>query len=167
MDFLEIGVGSGITALLLARDGVRVLASDISPLAVENTKVNADKNGIDLEEVLLSDVYNGFHAQHKFDAIYWNPPWMETLTHDKIDNLLEYGLFDNGYSCQKRFIEETPLYLKPNGKLYLGQADFGDPKRIESLLDEYGYKYEVIVQEKSLEIRDVEFYLYEAQLKEK
>ena len=164
MDFLEIGVGSGITALLLARDGVQVSASDISPLAVENTKVNAHKNNIKLERVLLSDVYDGFRNQYKFDAVYWNAPWMETLTHDKIDGLLEYGLFDNGYSCLERFIKQTPLYLKPNGKLYLGHADFGDYKRLEALLDKYGYEHKVIADEQSVEIRGVEFYLYEAQL---
>ena len=167
MDFLEIGVGSGISSLLLAKDGVHVSASDISPLAVENTKVNAKKNNIKLERVLLSDVYDGFRAQYKFDAVYWNAPWMETIEHDKIDDLLGYGLFDNGYSCLERFIKQTPLYLKPGGKLYLGHADFGDYKRLESLLDKYGYAHQVIADEESVEIRDVEFYLYEAQLKEK
>ena len=152
---------------MLARDGVHVSASDISPLAVENTKVNAKKNNIKLERVLLSDVYDGFRAQYTFDAIYWNAPWMETIEHDKIDDLLGYGLFDNGYSCLERFIKQTNLYLKPNGKLYLGHADFGDYKRLESLFDKYGYEHQVIADEKSVEIRDVEFYLYEAQLKEK
>ena len=151
----------------MARDDVNVSASDISPLAVENTKINAQKNNIKLEKVLLSDVYDGFPAQYKFDAIYWNAPWMETIEHDKIDDLLGYGLFDNGYSCLERFIKQTHLYLKPNGKLYLGHADFGDYQRLESLLDKYGYEYKVLADEPSSEIRDVEFYLYEAQLKEK
>ena len=166
-DFLEIGVGSGITSLLLARDGMRVSASDISPLAVENTKVNAHKNNIKLERVLLSDVYDGFNEQYRFDAIYWDTPWMETVTHDKIDSLLEYGLFDNGYSCRERFIKQAPLYLKPDGKLYLSHSDFGDYRILESLLDKYGYEYKVIANERLVEIRDIEFYLYEAQLKEK
>ena len=167
MEFLEVGAGSGITSLLLARDGVHVSASDISPLAAENTETNARKNNIKLERVLLSDVYDGFRTQHKYDAIYWNAPWMETIEHDKVDNLLGYGLFDNGYSCLERFIKQAPLYLKPNGKLYLGHADFGNYKRLESLLDKYGYEYKVIADEQSVEIREVEFYLYEAQLKEK
>ena len=166
MDFLEIGVGSGITSLLLARDNVNVSVSDISPLAVENTEINAQKNNIKLERVLLSDVYDGFPAQYKFDAIYWNPPWMEPVR-ARVDNILRYGLFDKGYSNIERFIKQSHLYLKPYGKLYIGNADFGNYKKLESLFNQYDYTYKVIANERSSEIRDVEFYLYEAQLKEK
>ena len=153
--------------MLLARDNVKVSASDISPLAVENTKFNAEKNNIKLERVLLSDVYDDFSVQYKFDAIYWDSPWLETIGHDKIDNILEYGLYDTSYRCLERFIEQTHLHLKPNGKLYLGHGNFGNYQRLESLLDKYDYKYKVITDEPSSAIPDVEYYLYEAQLKEK
>ena len=165
-EFLEIGVGSGITSLLLAKDGVKVTATDMSPLAVDNTKCNAKNNNINLNKVLLSDVYDGFDKQYKFDAIYWNAPWMETIKHDKINDSLEYGLFDNNYSCLERWIKQSRYYLKPQGKLYIGHADFGDYKRLQTLLEENGYVYKVIASEKSVEIREVEFYLYEARLVE-
>ena len=167
MDFLEVGVGSGITSLLLARDGACVSASDISALAVENTILNAQKNNIKLERVLLSDIYNSFRTQYKFDAIYWDHPWMEKLEYNRVDDILEYGLFDNGYNCIERFIKQSYLYLKPYGKIYIGHADFGNYKKLESLFDKYGYKYKVIADERAYQRRSVEFYLYEAQLKEK
>ena len=168
MDFLEIGVGSGITSLLLARNNVNVSASDISPLAVKNTKINAQKNNIKLEKVLLSDVYDGFQAQYKFDAIYWNPPMMEAIEYDKVNDLPWYGLFNNDYECIERCIKRSHLYLKPNGKLYLGHANFADCQRLESLFDKYDYEYKIIATGRSpSEIRDIKFYLYEAQLKEK
>jgi release factor glutamine methyltransferase len=166
-EFLEIGVGSGITSLLLAKDGVNVTATDISPSAVEDTKFNAKKNNIVLQDVFISDVYDGFCSHKKFDAIYWNAPWMETIASEKINDVLEYGLFDNGFKNIERWISQSKYYLKPHGRIYIGHADFGDYKRLEKLLETYGFEYKVVASDPSTEILDVEFYMYEAKLAEK
>jgi len=163
-DLLEVGVGNGITSVLLAKDGVNVTASDISSFAVDNTKLNFKQNGLKHNGIFLSDVYDGLCQDKKFDAIYWNCPWMETIENDRIDGVLGYGLFDNGFHNTERFIKEAKYYLKPNGRLYMGHADFGDYQRLEKLLTQYGFSYEIVVSEPSVEIRDVEFYMYEAKL---
>jgi len=166
-EFLEIGVGTGITSLLLAKEGVNVSATDINSRAVENTKLNAERNSLYLKEVILSDVYDGFFSEKKFDAIYWNTPWMETINKNKISCNLDYGLFDNGYVCIERWISESAKYLKPKGRLYIGHANFGNFEKLELILDKYGYDYNIVVEEASTEIRDVDFFMYEANLKEK
>lgn len=165
--FLEIGVGTGITSLLLARDGVEVSGADINPRAVENTKLNAKKNNIHLSDIILSDVYDGFCSEKKFDVIYWNAPWMETINKKGISSNLDYGLFDNEYACIDRWIKESSQYLKPKGRLYIGHANFGDFEKLEALLDKYDYEYSIVVKETSTEILEVEFFMYEAKLKEK
>jgi len=163
-DFLEIGVGSGVTSLVLAREGVNVTAGDINPFAVENTKLNFDKNGLSHDGIYLSDVYDRLCSDKKFDAIYWNAPWMETIESERVNDLLEFGLFDNGFDNIERFIEESKYHLRPEGRLYIGHADFGDYVRLEKLLKKHGFSYEIVVSEKSVEILDVEFYMYEAKL---
>jgi len=165
--FLEIGCGTGVTSLLLARNGVKVTASDISPLAVENTRINAERNYVELEDILLSDVFEGFKSHRKFDAIYWNSPWMEIIGRNTIDNLLEYGLFDRGFKNHERLLSQAHLYLKPGGKLYLGHASFGDYPRLEAMLDRYGFGFQVVADEPSEEVLDVEFYVYECWLKDR
>ena len=46
-DFLEVGVGSGIVAMHVARAGGKVRGVDINPDAVEVTKMNFWQNGLD------------------------------------------------------------------------------------------------------------------------
>ena len=46
-DFLEVGSGTGLIAVLAALAGVRrVVALDITPEAVANTRANAEKHGV-------------------------------------------------------------------------------------------------------------------------
>ena len=165
--FLEIGVGTGITSLLLARDGVNVSGTDINARSIENTLLNAKKNNIHLEEVTLSNVYDGIFPEKKFDVIYWNTPWMETICKSGVSCNLDYGLFDDGYINIERWIKESEKHLKPNGRLYIGHANFGNFEKLESILNRYGYEYTIVIKEESTEIKKVEFFMYEAKLKEK
>lgn len=158
---LEIGCGTGVTSLLLAKDGHQVVCTDINIMAVENTRLNASHNKIELESVILSDIFENFDTHEKFDAIYWNSPWQEIIGREHIDNILEFGLFDRGFNNHKRLFDEIRKYLTPAGKFYLGHASFGDYERLETMLEEHGFNYKVIADEESVEVDPVEFYLYE------
>ena len=46
---LEIGCGSGIISINLAKRGNQVTAVDINPKAIEATKINSRKNNVELE----------------------------------------------------------------------------------------------------------------------
>src|SRR5215470_12651786 len=55
---LEIGSGTGLAAVLAARAGCRVVATDVLPEAVECVRRNAERNGVvDRLEVLQGDCY--------------------------------------------------------------------------------------------------------------
>jgi release factor glutamine methyltransferase len=71
--FLELGCGSGIISLLASRKGALVTASDINPLAVENTKENAASNHLAVNAV-QSDLFNNIPDKN-FDFIVINPPY--------------------------------------------------------------------------------------------
>src|ERR1700692_975587 len=47
--FLEVGCGSGLTAMCAARAGAQVTAVDINPAAVRCTSANAAKNGLQVD----------------------------------------------------------------------------------------------------------------------
>lgn len=71
--FLELGCGTGFLSVAAARRGAKVIASDISKTAVENTKRNANQNNVSIE-VIHSDLFDGMpHAS--FDVIVINPPY--------------------------------------------------------------------------------------------
>src|SRR5512138_3838286 len=62
---LEVGTGSGVVALFL-KDRARVIATDISPLACANARLN----GV---EVIRADLYHGVRGP--FDLVVFNPPY--------------------------------------------------------------------------------------------
>lgn len=74
--FLEVGCGTGVTAVTAALQGCsRVCALDISPAAVENSRLNAVRHGVSERiTILRSDLFSELGSSNGFDLIYWNSP---------------------------------------------------------------------------------------------
>src|SRR5436853_317165 len=73
---LEIGGGLGLAAVLAAKNGARVTATDVLPEAVEVMRVNAALNGVTVD-ARLGDCYAPVDGE-RFDLICTNPPQMPT-----------------------------------------------------------------------------------------
>ena len=71
--FLELGAGTGIISILAAKKGATVFASDISNKAVENVKLNAVGNNVQIT-IFSSDLFKSIPAM-QFDYIIINPPY--------------------------------------------------------------------------------------------
>jgi release factor glutamine methyltransferase len=70
---LDLGCGSGIVGLALARAGADVTASDIHPAAAANARANARANGLCLN-VIVADLLRGIDLQH-LDVVLITPPY--------------------------------------------------------------------------------------------
>jgi release factor glutamine methyltransferase len=70
---IEVGCGSGLLSLVAARKGATVTALDISRDAVNNTRLNADKNHLSLR-VIQSDLFDAC-PPNEADWIFINPPY--------------------------------------------------------------------------------------------
>ena len=70
---LEIGCGSGIITLYAAMKSRHVTAVDISPDALENTKLNMAAQGIENVSVVSSDGFESVTGE--FEVVISNPPW--------------------------------------------------------------------------------------------
>src|SRR5690606_1254737 len=70
--FLELGCGTGYLSVAAARAGAEVTASDLSSMAVRNTKLNATQNKVSIK-VVKSDLFANISG--KFDVIAINPPY--------------------------------------------------------------------------------------------
>ena len=77
---IDIGSGSGLISIIAAKEGANVIAVDISPLAIENTKLNVE---INLEkiianfgsiEVVESNLFENV-SKGIFDIVIVNPPF--------------------------------------------------------------------------------------------
>jgi predicted O-methyltransferase YrrM len=159
--FLEIGTGTGICAIYVALNGKpsKVVATDISPLAVENCKKNALQ--YDLKEpsflVCEGNVYDALkNKDEKFDIMFWNFPWNapdksieeillergEKITSQKIHQL--QGGLDPLYKGLRYFIRDGQKYLNPGGEILLGASEVVRYDIIRGEVEKYGYNIEVV-----------------------
>jgi release factor glutamine methyltransferase len=72
---LEIGCGSGIITFYAALKSAHVTAVDISPDAIENTKLNMTRLGVKNVDVVLGDAFDCVTGT--FDVVMSNPPWVD------------------------------------------------------------------------------------------
>jgi release factor glutamine methyltransferase len=116
---LEIGCGAGLAAVLAARAGAHVIATDIRPEAVACTRDNAARNGVaDAVEVRLGDGFAPV-AGLRFDLVCASPPQMPTPSgreRDDAEAAADNGGPD-GWALLDRLIREAPAHLQPGGRL--------------------------------------------------
>jgi release factor glutamine methyltransferase len=114
---LEIGAGLGLAAVLAARAGARVVATDIVPTAVETIRANAVLNGVAVD-ARLGDAYAPV-AGERFDLIASNPPQMPTppgRARGDATAAADNGGLD-GWEVLDRIIAGAPDHLTAGGRL--------------------------------------------------
>lgn len=160
-DVLEIGCGVGVTAILLAQRGAnRVVAVDVNPAAVANTRENAERNGVQIE-VRQSDIFSAIEEHERFHTIYWNLPFIWMPPDYRVSSMLERALFDPGYELTTRFLASAHEHLYRGGRLLAGLGDFADLDLFRRIADEHGYEMRQVASGYGMEIHPVEFQLYE------
>ncbi|MFT0869012.1 methyltransferase [Pseudomonas sp. CAM1A] len=112
---VDIGCGSGIGALLIARAArhAQVSALDINPLALRYTAVNAALAGLANVSVEPSDLLTGITGT--FDLIVANPPYML----DASQRVYRHGGGALGADLSLRIVEQACERLAPGGTLLL------------------------------------------------
>jgi methylase of polypeptide subunit release factors len=130
-DFLEIGCGSGVLSLFASFQGAnKIVAVDINPNAVKNTKANFQKYNIKNFDVHESDVFE--KVTGKFDTINFAAPYHG----NKPIDILEYGVSDPEYRALKLFLKNAKNFLKENGQIILGFSNTGDLDLLNTLFIE-------------------------------
>lgn len=123
---LDIGTGTGCIAITLLAElpAAQVVATDISPEAIEVARENAERHDVAGRlELRLSDCLDDVQGQ--FDLVVSNPPYIPTRTIDR----LELGVRDydprtaldggsDGLSFYRRIFRDIFNYL-PNGWLVM------------------------------------------------
>jgi len=146
---LEIGTGIGLAAVLAARAGARVVATDVLPAAVRCATDNARLNGVeDRVEVRLGDGLAPVRGQ-SFDLICTSPPQMPTPPDRERTDAMAAA--DNGgrdgWALLDRVIAESPSHLVRGGRLVFTLFGFLGIKRALRKLAEAGLEPSVIGHE--------------------
>jgi HemK-related putative methylase len=114
---LEIGAGMGLFAVLAARAGAAVVATDVVPAAVDVVRANAAVNGVAVD-ARLGDCYAPV-AGERFDLICTNPPQMPTPPGRERPDAAAAA--DNGgvdgWEILDRVIGGAREHLRPRGRL--------------------------------------------------
>ncbi len=131
---LDVGTGTGLIALLMARKARYVLGVDVNPLAVELARENARLNGIGNAEFRLSDLFE--NVSGKFDVITFNAPYLPGEPEEPIDLALVGG--ETGREVLDRFIDEVADYLKPGGTVQMVQSSITGVEETLKRLEEAG-----------------------------
>ena len=146
---LEIGTGSGIAAIANAKanPGNEVVAVDLNPEALECAKENAAGNGVENITFLKSDLFE--NVQGKFDAIFFNPPYLPTSKEEKLGGEANraYDGGAGGREITEKFLAQFAEYLKPEGVLLLVQSSLSGAEETRQKLEEMGFKVEAIAKE--------------------
>lgn len=138
---LDMGTGSGAMAIIAAQRASKVVAVDISPIAVGCARNNAAINKVaDRVEIRQGNLFDAVKAEEKFSLIVFNPPFMDGSPSD----WLETAMYDQDYLTLKQFFSEFPKFLTPNGRLLIVFSDAGDVQLLESLIQESGMKSEIM-----------------------
>ncbi|AZC20284.1 class I SAM-dependent methyltransferase [Pseudomonas sp. CMR5c] len=144
--FLEIGCGTGVTAVTAALSGcARVVASDISEAAVRNARANVERHGV-AEQVSTrhGDLFDVLDDGERFDMIFWNSNFVFVPEDYAFEQPILRAFCDAGYVAHRRFLREAPSYLSPSGQLLIGFSSQGDESALTALLTEHGYASTVV-----------------------
>jgi release factor glutamine methyltransferase len=135
---LDMGTGSGVSAILAAKVAGDVVAVDINRKAVECAIANAARNGVsDRISCFQSDVFDAVEGD--FDLIIFDPPFRWFAPRD----LLETSTADEDYRALKKFMAEAGQHLRPGGRILLNFGTSGDIDYLYSLIDRAGFAREV------------------------
>ncbi|WP_447740361.1 methyltransferase [Pseudomonas laurentiana] len=112
---VDIGCGSGVGALLIARAArhAQVSAVDINPMALRYTAINAALAGVSNLSVEPSDLLGGITGT--FDLIVANPPYML----DRSARTYRHGGGALGAEVSLRIVEQACERLSRHGTLLL------------------------------------------------
>ena len=112
--FLDLCAGTGIAALLAARDGAaHAYSYDITERSTVFAEFNRRLNGIANVTASQGDLYEPA-AGLTFDRIVAHPPYVPVYR----PNLIFDSGGQDGEQISRRIIEGLPRYLRPGGRFY-------------------------------------------------
>lgn len=141
---LEIGTGTGIIAIHIAKRAGRVTATDVNPRAALCAKRNAQMNGVKNVAFVMGDLFSMISG--KFDTIIFNPPYLPQDAEDALGGILERA-WDGGRSGREvtdRFISQAVRHLKENGRIIMIDSSQSEHEKAISWLNENGYSADII-----------------------
>jgi release factor glutamine methyltransferase len=141
---LEIGCGSGLVTTAVARVASRVVATDISRLALKNTRRNLKVNtGRRNWSLLQTDLLSSFRNVHDFSVILFNPPYIPKDTErTALDSAFIGG--ESGIELTVEFLKQAKQRVCEDSTVYTIASSIADVDGLLRNIDELDLEYEII-----------------------
>ncbi|NHV99346.1 MAG: methyltransferase [Thaumarchaeota archaeon] len=137
---LEIGCGSGIVSLVLARRNVEVVAVDVAMEACKNTLDNFKRNRLQgVVHVVNGYLATAFRDNLVFDVVVSNPPYLP-VDQSPVEDLSWAAGKDASFS--KKLLKNVLPLLSDTGVLFLVQSSLSDVDGLKRTLEEKGFLVE-------------------------
>jgi len=131
--FLDIGCGAGVVGLTLALErGAEVTCSDISAAAVENTRRNADRHGLNSVAVLQGDLLEPVGEVHGA-SVFWNSAFIDAVP--AVEDDLTNAFYDPGYRAHRRFFEQCGRRRRDIREVIVGFSSAGRLDALQEIAD--------------------------------
>lgn len=140
---LDLGTGSGILALHAAKLGGTSTATDISELAIQNTKVNAELNSLKIS-IIKSDLFDEI-KQQIFDYIFINPPYYSNNPQAEEDYAWYCGKEFQYYS---KLFKQYSDYINTDSRVFMILSDGCDLESIKNVAKQFGLKLNTLLHKK-------------------
>lgn len=143
--FLELGCGSGIISIHAARKKAIVTASDISEVAIECTKLNAQQNEVNFQ-ICQSDLFTSL-SPGAFDYISINPPYYPSDPASQHDYAWYCGAHHEYF---KKLFTQLSHHVHQESKVVMILSDVCDTRTIFQIAQEQGWEFEKVRERKIL-----------------
>jgi SAM-dependent methyltransferase len=115
----DVGTGTGVLAVQLARAGARVVATDVDPRAVACARENAERFGVTGQvQVVEADLFPPGRAR----LVVANPPWIPARPHGPLDR----AVYDPGGALLRRLVGALPDHLADGAEAWLVLSDLAE-----------------------------------------
>ncbi len=123
---LDVGTGTGVLAAVLARRGLNVLATDLSPAALACAADNLQRLGLQRQVRLQqADLFPDDPAL-RFGLVVCNPPWVPLAAQAAAGSALEAAVYDPDSRMLRGFLAGLRDRLAPGGEGWLILSDFAE-----------------------------------------
>jgi release factor glutamine methyltransferase len=137
---LDLGSGAGAASVLAARHGCRVVAVDINPIAVRNTRVNALLNNVANDvDVRQGDLWAPL-GEARFDVVLFNPPYYRGVPRDALDHAWRAP------DVIERFATGLASHLTVGGQALVILSSDGEQEAFVRTLQEAGCQTRVVAE---------------------
>ena len=131
----DIGCGTGVLAAVLARRGLAVVATDLSPAALACTADNLQRLGLQRQvRVQQADLFPDA-APPGFGLLVCNPPWVPAPA----GSALEAAVYDPDSRMLRAFLAGALAHLAPGGEAWLILSDLAEHLRLRPRVQLQGW----------------------------